>query len=220
MLGLWPNDRTSQTRQVVSTNGSGTGRNVLTHGGVRQDNGDVRTNQQPVSSLPPAAAPPLPMTTPAPEPVVDQPSGTPVFAVGSSILLNGTGVTQGMAGEKGIVVNADGQSCDVQLDSGLRIGPLPIACLTRVPDGGNLPSLEASAGSNKCMHHWPTMRVWADSNNRLPGFGRPLTRRVVCSPLWPLGLDSFGRPSRMRRISMAWIPTSKQFWRSMDTKVT
>lgn len=47
------------------------------------------------------------------------------------------------------MVSAVGPNCDVQLDSGLRIGPIPATYLTRVPEGGTLSNPETGSGSNQ-----------------------------------------------------------------------
>ncbi len=150
LWGLWPGDslvNDGQTVQVGQMRENNVGQGGLAHGRVRQSGTEVQHTTHAPTPLPPTAAPPLPSTSSASvnTPAQQEPSWT--LSVGTSVLLNGTGVTQGMSGQKGTLVVVDGQSCEVQLESGLRIGPMPISCVTRVPDDGGAHHQGSGTGS-------------------------------------------------------------------------
>lgn len=152
LLSFWPGDSPvtdGRTMPVVHASGSGSSRRVLTQEGVGQNNVDALHTSHVPSSLPPMAAPPLPSSSSPPVTTPIQQGQPLALSVGTSVLLNGTGVTQGMSGQKGTVVVIDGQSCEVQLSSGLRIGPISTSCKTRVPDEGEVQYQELSAGSSQ-----------------------------------------------------------------------
>ena len=60
------------------------------------------------------------------------PLGVPSqYAVGDAVLFTGVAESAPLAGQSGIVVQVQPDRIEVQLDSGLRVGPVPVGCVAR-----------------------------------------------------------------------------------------
>ena len=142
--GMLPRGEHGGRSPVVTRSEPGLSRRAPQPRAALQNNGAFPQENEAVSMSAPPSAPPLPGPVLGVSTNGQQELGSDL-AVGALILLNGTGMTMGMSGQKGKVIRTEGSGCEVQLENGLRIGPIPSSCVTRIPEGGAMPQPEASS---------------------------------------------------------------------------